>query len=77
MLAELDELDGHHIQDLGNWNVDVRQDVYSVKLPMKAMQVMGGHPEAKGSVFCQEQVFNLLRIYRRGFSPLLKHPSLP
>ena len=51
VLAELDELDGHHIQDLGNWNVDVRRDVYSAKLPMKAMWVMGGHPEAKGSVF--------------------------
>ena len=35
--AELDELDGFNIADLGNWNVDTRQDIYSAKLPMKAM----------------------------------------
>ena len=49
--AELDELDGYHINDIGNWNVDTRRDVYSAKLPMKAMRVMGGHPEYKGSVY--------------------------
>ena len=49
--AELDELDGYDIGDLGNWNVDTRRDVYSAKLPMKAMRVMAGHPESKGSVF--------------------------
>ena len=49
--AELDELDGYNINDLGNWNVDTRRDVYSAKLPMKAMRVMAGHPDEKGSVF--------------------------
>ena len=47
----MDELDGYDIGDLGNWNVDTRRDVYSAKLPMKAMRVMAGHPESKGSVF--------------------------
>ena len=49
--AELDELDGFNIAGLGNWNVDTRRDIYSAKLPMKAMQVMAGHAESKGSVF--------------------------
>jgi hypothetical protein len=51
VLAELEELDGYNINDLGNWNVDTRRDVYSAKLPMKAMRVMAGHSEQKGSVF--------------------------
>jgi hypothetical protein len=52
--AELDELDGYNINDLGNWNVDTRRDVYSAKLPMKAMRVMAGHPDATRSY----QTFN-------------------
>jgi len=51
VVAELEELDGSNIQDLGNWNVDTRREVYSAKLPMKAMRVMAGHNEQKGSVF--------------------------
>ena len=51
VLAELEELDRYNINDLGNWNVDTRRDVYSAKLPMKAMRVMAGHSEQKGSVF--------------------------
>jgi hypothetical protein len=46
--AELEEFDGYNINDLGNWNVDTRRDVYSAKLPMKAMRVMAGHAESKG-----------------------------
>ena len=49
--AELDEFDGFNIVGLGYWNVDTRCDIYSAKLPMKAMQVMAGHAESKGSVF--------------------------
>ena len=52
--AELDELDGYNINDLGNLNVDTRRDVYSAKLPMKAMRVMAGHPDATRSY----QTFN-------------------
>ena len=37
---ELDEFDGYNIAGLGKWNVDTRQDIYSAKLPMKAMQVI-------------------------------------
>ena len=51
VLAELEELEGSNIQDLGNWNVDTRREVYSAKLPMKAMRVMAGHSDQKGSVF--------------------------
>jgi len=51
VVAELEELDGSNIQDLGNWNVDTWREVYSAKLPMKAMRVMAGHNEQKGSVF--------------------------
>ena len=58
--AELDELDDYNINDLGNWNVNTRCDVYSAKLPMKAMRVMAGHPDEKGSVFStrSHQTFN-------------------
>ena len=45
--AELEELEGYDIDDLGNWNVNVCQNVYSAKLPMKAMRVVGGHPKEK------------------------------
>ena len=45
------ELDGYDINDLDNWNVDTRRDVYSAHLPMEAMRVMAGHSEQKGSVF--------------------------
>ena len=38
--AELDELDGYIINDLANRSVDTRRDVYSAKLPIKAMCVM-------------------------------------
>ena len=57
--AELDELDGYNINDLGNWNVDTRRDVYSAKLPMKAMRVMAGHPDEKGIVFFHKITSNL------------------
>ena len=43
--GELDELNGFNIADLGNWNVDTRQNMCSAKLPVKAMQVMAGHAE--------------------------------
>ena len=59
ILVELDELDGYNINDLGNWNVDIRRDVYSAKLPMKAMRVMAGHPDEKGIVFCHKITSNL------------------
>ena len=45
--AELDELDGNTINDLGKWNVDTRRNVFSDKLPLKAMRVMAGHPDEK------------------------------
>ena len=58
--AELDELDGYNINDLGNWNVDTRRDVYSAKLPMKAMRVMAGHQMKKEVFFAirSHQTFN-------------------
>lgn len=51
VLGELNELDGYNINDLGNWNEDTRRDVSSAKLPVKAMRVMAGHHEAKGTVY--------------------------
>jgi hypothetical protein len=61
--AELDELDGYIINDLGNRSVGTRRDVYSAKLPMKAMRVMADHPDENGSVFLprdhiKHQTFN-------------------
>ena len=43
--------------EIGMWIP--RRDVYSAKLPMKAMRVMAGHPDEKGSVFCHEITSNL------------------
>ena len=46
--AELQELDGYNIDDLGNWNVNVCRSTYSGHLPIKAMRVVAGHSHAKG-----------------------------
>jgi hypothetical protein len=40
VLAEIEELDETNIQDLGNWNLNTRREVYSTKLPMKAIQII-------------------------------------
>ena len=69
--AELEELDGYNINDLGNWNVDTRRDVYSAKLPMKAMRVMGGHPDTKGSVFLPRSSIEPSRILQQQIFPCL------
>ena len=45
--AELEELEGYDIDDLGKWNVNVHWNVCSAKVLMKAMQVVGGHPKEK------------------------------
>ena len=47
VIAEIAEVDGDAIANLGNWNVTVREDRYSAKLPMKIMRVMGGHSAQK------------------------------
>jgi len=40
--------------------VDTRHDVYSAKLPMKAMRAMtAGHPDEKRIVFCRKITSNL------------------
>jgi hypothetical protein len=49
--AELDELDSHYIKNLGNWNPDTQESVYSAKMPMKALRVMAGHSEKKDLFF--------------------------
>ena len=41
--CEMQEVDPQYIKIFGNWNVDVREDRYSSKLPMKAMRVLAGH----------------------------------
>ena len=50
-LADIRELDGYHIDDVGNWNMTTRRKDYSSQLPMKGMRVMAGHPEEKGCYF--------------------------
>ena len=48
--AEFAELDSALIKNLGNWNPDTQESVYSAKLPLKAMRVMAGHDEKKGKL---------------------------
>ena len=48
------EADGDEIANLGNWNLTVRADRYSAKLPLKIMRVMAGHSS-------QKNVFHLPR----------------
>jgi hypothetical protein len=50
-LAELEELDETNIQDLGNWNLNTRREVYFAELPMKTMRIMAGHSDQKASFF--------------------------
>ena len=47
IIAEIAEVDGDSIANLGNWNVTVREDRYSAKLPLRIMRVMAGHSAEK------------------------------
>jgi Centromere DNA-binding protein complex CBF3 subunit, domain 2 len=49
--AELNELPEQQIQNLGNWEPNQRQEIYSEKIPLQALRVMNGHPQQRGSVF--------------------------
>lgn len=73
VVAELEELDGSFIQDLGNWNVDTRRDVYSAKLPMKAMRVMAGHDDQKGSVFVARSLLAPPESLQLQIFPFIEH----
>jgi hypothetical protein len=42
---ELSELDNELIRILGNWDAKVQETRYSSKIPVKALQVMGGWKE--------------------------------
>lgn len=46
---ELEELEHSLIKVLGNWNVDVYEDRYSAKMPLKAMRVAAGYDPERGS----------------------------
>jgi hypothetical protein len=49
--GDFEELTGEELQNLGNWNVDTMEDLYSFKIPFPALQVMAGHPKEKGLYF--------------------------
>jgi hypothetical protein len=49
--GEFKELTGDELRNLGNWNVDTMEDVYSCKIPFQTLRVMAGHPKEKGLYF--------------------------
>jgi hypothetical protein len=51
LTAEKNELDGLEKKNLGNWNPDVMEAVYSSKIPLKALRAMAGHRQEKGFFF--------------------------
>lgn len=46
--GELNEVDADVMRQLGNWNIDTYQHVYSSKLPLKGLRAMAGFPQQKG-----------------------------
>lgn len=49
--AELEEMEGYNIDDLGNWNVNVRRNVYSAKNSMRAMRIAAGHHKEREAFY--------------------------
>jgi hypothetical protein len=49
--GEFKELTGDELRNLGNWNVDTMEDVYSCKIPFQTLRVMAGHPKERGLNF--------------------------
>ena len=43
---------------IGKWNVDVREDQHSSKLTMKAMRILAGRAQEKGSFFLPQGTVN-------------------
>ena len=46
---EFHEATQDEIRVMGNWNPNTQESTYSSKLPMKAIQTMGGFDQATGS----------------------------
>jgi len=49
IVLEMEEVDPQWIKVLGNWHPDTQQDAYSAKMPLRAMQVIAGFSEHRGS----------------------------
>lgn len=49
---QFQEIPDEEIRQLGNWQVTVRDQSYSTKLPLPAMRAMAGFIEADGMFFC-------------------------
>lgn len=87
IIAEIAEVEGDAIANLGNWNTTVREDRYSAKLPMKIMRVMAGHSDLKNtfylpradvkpSALLQSQIFPFIEMEQRKIaSSKLLHPT--
>jgi hypothetical protein len=87
IIAEIAEVDGDSIANLGNWNVTVREDRYSAKLPMQIMRVMAGHSAQKNVFYLprsevkpnddlQRQIFPFIEAFELELaSSLASHPT--
>ena len=54
---ELLEISKPEIDELGNWNVDVRNAVYSGKMPLRAMRCAAGYSGTQGTHWSPRQTF--------------------
>lgn len=50
-VLEVEELSSADIKSLGNWGMDVYDDRYSTKMPLKAMRVSAGYEQERGIHF--------------------------
>jgi hypothetical protein len=57
LYAKMQDVPISEIEHLGNWSQPQREEGYSPKLIMKALRVMGGHEETKGSYFLAHAAF--------------------
>jgi hypothetical protein len=67
------DLSSSELHNLGNWMLTQREECYSIKLPLRPMEMMAKHPKRNGGYFCprgtvvppmelQNMVLNLLKM---------------
>lgn len=76
IIAEIAEMEGDAIANLGNWNISVREDRYSAKLPMKIMRVMAGHSDAKNIFYLPRSDIKPSDRFLRQIFPFIESQEL-
>ena len=56
--CEMQEVDLQHIKTIGSWNLDVREDRFVIKPPLKAMQALAWYSQERGVFFLPWSTIN-------------------